>query len=393
MTCSFWTRTILASCCAIAVAWCSASPLHARYIRPDLVNVPIERLTKNLTELAAKNPKDAKVRLNLARAHAMAYAIKSDTAQAWRGKEHDGVWFGYEPKHVPFDVAPSDDPQKQKAAQKQLQQAIARYEEALKLDPNNLTTALGLAWCVEQSGDKTKAIAAYRQVIESGWKKEKDLKMADLGWHSVTAEAAGYLTALLDREKDAAELRTLNDRVAQMEKVARPITPLVVPLRHGLSLADLEDREARVPFDADGSGHVKHWTWVTNNAGWLVHDPRRSRKITSALQLFGNVSYWLFWDNGYAALAALDDNHDGRLSGPELRDLALWHDRNQNGASDPGEVQPLSAWGIVELSCQHETLDDHPDRPQYSPRGITFRDGSTRATYDLILHPRTTSQR
>jgi len=55
------------------------SPRHAiaEYMMPDLVNVPVTRLVKNLELLANKDPKNVEVRFNLARAHAMAYAQRS----------------------------------------------------------------------------------------------------------------------------------------------------------------------------------------------------------------------------------------------------------------------------------------------------------------------------
>jgi hypothetical protein len=61
----------------------------------------------------------------------------------------------------------------------------------------------------------------------------------------------------------------------------------------------------------------------------------------------------LFWSNGYEALRALDDNGDGELRGAELRKLAIWRDRNQNGVSEKGEVSPLTAHGIAALSCAY----------------------------------------
>src|SRR5262249_49754946 len=96
---------------------------------------------------------------------------------------------------------------------------------------------------------------------------------------------------------------------------------------------------------------------------------------------------WLFWETGYDALAALDDNHDGVLTGKELDGLALWHDANGNGISDPGEVKPLSEWGIVAISCKSERDPSHPDRIAFSKAGVTFRDGTTRPTFDLVLPP------
>ena len=138
-------------------------------------------------------------------------------------------------------------------------------------------------------------------------------------------------------------------------------------------------------FDADGSGLQKSWTWITPDAGWLVFDPQQTGQITSALQMFGNVSFWLFWDNGYQALASLDDNGDGVLSGAELKGLAIWQDANRNGRCEPGEVRPLAAYGIVSLSCRHRVTAGENNVAAVSGDGVRFTDGKTRPTYDVIL--------
>jgi tetratricopeptide (TPR) repeat protein len=363
----------------------SQEVIQGMYVRPDLVNVPVERLIKNLEAIAKDNPNDAQIRFNLARVHAMAYALKTDTAQVRRNKENQGAWFGYEPDHVPFKVRSAIDKNKLSAAREHLAKAIGRYEEALKLDPGNLTAALGHAWCVEQSGDKERAIDEYREVIETAWVKEKDLKTAPLGWRSVTVEAAGYLIPLLDRSKDRREINVLQNRIERTSSILRPITPIVVPLREGLTVFALEDRSARVAFDADGSGLKKNWTWITNDAGWLVYDPHGTGKVGSALQMFGNVTFWTFWENGYQALAALDNDRNGMLTGRELQGLAIWQDIDCDGVSDRGEVRRLAEWGIIGISCKYVRDGAHPDGIAYSPRGIYFRDGSSRSTYDVIL--------
>src|SRR5215210_6284523 len=94
-------RAVAALLLTAAWAW-PAPAARALYVRAELVNVPVERLTRNLEEAAKKDPKDAKVRFNLARLHAMAYALKTDTAKVRKDKEAEGAWYGYEPKHVPF---------------------------------------------------------------------------------------------------------------------------------------------------------------------------------------------------------------------------------------------------------------------------------------------------
>jgi hypothetical protein len=104
--------------------------------------------------------------------------------------------------------------------------------------------------------------------------------------------------------------------------------------------------------------------------------------------MFGGVTFWLFWETGYDALASLDDDGDGVLAGAELKGLAIWHDANGDGVCDRGEMKPLSEYSIVAVSCRFERDPSHPDRVAFSPRGVAFRDGRTRPTFDLILKPR-----
>ena len=166
------------------------------------------------------------------------------------------------------------------------------------------------------------------------------------------------------------------------------MTPIAVPLKDGLKARTSKigmRRSALTPtapiWNANGPGSTR-----TPPGSFTI--PVETGKITSGLQLFGNVTFWCFWDNGYQALASLDDNGDGVTSGAELHGLALWHDVNGNGICDPGEVRPLSYHGIVGLSCQWQTDSQHPDRIAYSPRGVVFQNGATRPTFDLILQQR-----
>jgi hypothetical protein len=45
-------------------------------------------------------------------------------------------------------------------------------------------------------------------------------------------------------------------------------------------------------------------------------------------------------------------------------------------------VNPVSEYGITSLSTIRQT---HSSGIPYSAKGVTFEDGSTRPTYDLIL--------
>ncbi len=364
-----------------------AGSVWGLYAPVEIQNVPVERLTKNLEEAVKKNPKDVTALLNLARVHAMAYALRSQEVPV-DVKNPTTVWFGYEPPIVPFNqITPTEDKKKLEAAQQHLEKALKLYADAAKLKPDDLRIQLGYAWLLSQTDKKQEAIRALRAVIEKAWEKEKDLMALGLGGHTITAEGGSYLIPLLDKDKDKDEVATLSERIKKLKDLPRPITPIAIPLQNGLTAPDIEDRSASVTFDADGSGLRKKWTWIRPNAAWLVYDPKHTGQVSSALQLFGNVTFWLFWETGYDALAALDDNRDGQLRDAELAGLALWHDANSNGRCDPGEVKPLAHHGIVALSCRYERDPKHPEAIACAPVGVTFQDGTTRPTFDILLHP------
>jgi hypothetical protein len=373
---------------SLAVLFVLTPDSQGHFFWLELQTVPIERLITNLDEKVKKDPKNVEALVNLARVHGMAYAWKTETSQVWKGHEERGAWFGYTPKTVPYSaVVKTDDPVKQKAAKAHLVKAINHFREALNRAPADTAARLGYAWTLDQVGHKNEAITKYRSLIEDAWKNEEREESLPLNGETVVTEAAGYLIPLLDKDKDKQEIAMLTKRVAQLRNKPRPITPIAVPLRDGLVARDLEDHDAAVAFDADGSALKRQWTWVTKDAGWLVYDPNGKGEITSSLQLFGNVTFWLFWDNGYDALASLDDNGDRVLTGNELKGVAIWHDVSHPGICDPGEVKPLSEYGIVALSCRYERDRRHPNQIAFSPNGVTFQDGKTRPTFDLILEP------
>jgi tetratricopeptide (TPR) repeat protein len=355
-----------------------------RFIRPMLEDIPVEKLSENLQAIAKEKPKDAGVRFNLARLHAMAYSIKSDKVQIQKGQEDRGAWFGFTPSAVPFKVQPTDDKDKQKAADEQLAKAIGYYKEALTLDKEHLPSQLGLAWALEQKKEKEAAMKAYREVVEKAWEKDGKAKFGPLGGNFITAEAAGYLMAMLDTDKDKEEITALKDKIAYLKKLPTPITPIAIPLKDNLTAKECLALDAKVSFNLDGTGLDQRWGWLTPNAAWLVYDPRGTGKVTSGREMFGNVTFWLFWQNGYEPLAALDDNRDGTLRENELKGLALWHDANSNGVADGGEVKPLSAWNIVGLGCRATTSND-PNVAAWSANGVLFRDGTTRPSFDVIV--------
>jgi hypothetical protein len=250
----------------------------------------------------------------------------------------------------------------------------------VRLDSTLAPAKLGLAWCLDQSGQKEKCLPLYREIFKWSWEKEKNGAM-DMRGASFTAETGMYLRKLLDPIKDKDELSDIDEKCKHVDKIPREITPLLIPLAPHL-MADQLMQQKVVAFDLDGGGSRRYSAWPSAQAGWLVYDAAGSKKITSGLQLFGQKTFWIFWDNGYEALQSLDDNQDGKLEGAELKGLAIWQDRNCDGISDADEVQPLSAFGIQSLAC--EGYAEHNGMLRIE-RGVTFTSGETAQTYDWIV--------
>jgi hypothetical protein len=371
-------RTIAAGLLALLGA---SAHVAAIYMRIDTVQVPIDRLVVNLENDLRAKPKDVQTMINLARLHAMAYSVKADSFAAAGQPERPSYPPGF--PDLPGTVQPAKSPEQAAAAAQHLKESIRHYGAALALAPDNMTARLGHGWVLQQSGNITGAIDDYRAVVKHAWQEEEKLKGLMPSQRVFTSEAAGYLIPLLDKERDAAEIADLQSKQAKIRALPRAITPVAIPLTDDVAADAIVDDGARVRFDADGTG-ARDWTWITPDAGWLVYDATGRGEITSALQLFGNVTFWLFWSNGYEPMRALDDNHDGELAGPELRQLAIWRDADRDGVADRGEVLPLASRGIVALSCDHVEVDD-ARFAAISPAGVRLTDGTTRPTYDVLL--------
>lgn len=350
---------------------------QARYARPDIESVPVERLIGNLETQVAATPEDVQALYALARVHSMAFALRAENFDVLKETGQPFFGFGTSADMPPGEVTLVADPVKAEAAMAHRAQAIATYQKAVKIDPGHLPSQLGLGWALEQSGDKAAALEAYRKALKLAWAKEKEGVFGG----SLTEEAGRYLLALLDKVKDAKEIGEVEGVLKQVAEVPRAMTPVIIPLVAGATLEELVSRQANVAFDLDGSGNPRRWGWITPKAGWLVHDPRGEGKITSGLQMFGTVTFWVLWQDGYQALAAMDNNRDGMLRGEELAGMGIWRDVNSNGISDIGEVSTLAAWKISGLSCRGES---HPSGIPFSPEGVEFTDGSLRSSYDWI---------
>ena len=157
------------------------------------------------------------------------------------------------------------------------------------------------------------------------------------------------------------------------------MTPLIFSMETALPLEDLLDPSRRVRFDLAGAGRPADWPWVRPETSLLVWDSAGTGRITSGRQLFGSVTWWIFWGHGYEPLALLDDDGDGWVAGRELAGLAVWRDRDGNGRSDPGEVIPAAQAGIARLAARP---DGRYGAIPWNPRGLATTDGRILPTYD-----------
>jgi len=358
----------------------------ARFYIPQLEQVPVSRLINNLERQVREQPGRYGPQLNLARAHAMAYALDNDRAHVTVTK---GAMSLYEGHLFPWEYRAQfwekSAPQSLDArARAHLARAIKLYAAILQSSavetPGLALARLGHGWCSEQAGDKQTAIEDYRTLL-------KDVTLDE--WHNTEFEAAEYLVALLDPGRDAAEIALLGNMRGLYRQRLGSIppfqTPIAIPLDRATPLAEIEDKSARVGFDVDPHHAGQHWSWITPKAGWLAYNPKKTGKVVSGIRLFGNVSYWMFWDNGYQAMSALDDNGDGVLSGKELDGLVVWVDANGNGVCDPRELKSLAELNIKALSYSHLLMPGHPDHIVYAPTGVHYNNGTTGPSYDLIL--------
>jgi tetratricopeptide (TPR) repeat protein len=308
--------------------------------------VPIDRVLTNLQQRLQKDTNDLEATYYLARAQSIAYAYVNGTVGI-SVRQTDGMpmyLHSSSDRGIPDSVQTFDTEEARKLGHQHLTNAIALYQRAVVLLKRStniderawtvLPVPLGLAWCLEQAGRTNDAISMYRKTLEAAWRIEVtgdfDFKQwvtnswdnvkatayppgtnTFLGsiWVNYSGEIIDCLLRLLDSVKDKEEIGHLKFEKWKITRLEgeRQISPILIPLESDARFDELVDESASVAFDLDGSGLKRRWAWITPKAGWLVYDPERTGCVESALQMFGNVTFWIFWPNGYESLISLDD--------------------------------------------------------------------------------------
>lgn len=131
------------------------------------------------------------------------------------------------------------------------------------------------------------------------------------------------------------------------------ITPLVVELDGATSFMPA----TATPFDMSSDGTCTQTDWPTSP--WLALDRDGDGVISSGAELFGSatkMSTGGYATNGFAALAELDDNRDGKISAEDtsFAKLVLWSDLDDDRMGTPAELRRLADAQLVSIDLAFE---------------------------------------
>jgi hypothetical protein len=141
-----------------------------------------------------------------------------------------------------------------------------------------------------------------------------------------------------------------------------------------------------VEFDIDGDGKKDHIEWSKGDGDGMLVDDRDGGATTAmngshvidGTRLFGDQGGK--YANGYEKLALHDTNHDGKISGDELRGLKVWID-DGDAKLEPGELKTLAELHIDELSVHMGLVAN--DSGETLMRSTFTQDGKQHMTEDV----------
>ena len=139
--------------------------------------------------------------------------------------------------------------------------------------------------------------------------------------------------------------------------------PVVLDLDgDGVELVALEDSTAF--YDIDGDGYRERVGWVSPDDGLLAYDKNGDGKISGRAEL-SFVDYVPGARTDLEGLRYFDSNGDGRLDAKDAEwgRFRVWRDLDQDGESDPGELQTLGGGDPFDRSDERRGGPDGGGEP------------------------------
>ncbi|WP_277588252.1 calcium-binding protein [Pseudomonas chlororaphis] len=198
----------------------------------------------------------------------------------------------------------------------------------------------GIGFLLDRYGDE---LASY---VGDGWNSFKDFMSGALG------DIADALSSIGD-----AVSQGFDDLISQLsdlfDQARNTVSPLILDLDgDGVETLGIN---AGVHFDHDGNGFAETTGWVSKDDGLLVWDRNGNGRIDDGSELFGNYSTLANGQNaanGFAALADLDSNHDGKIDASDaaFNQLYVWRDSNSDATVAVGELLSLTEANVGSLN-------------------------------------------
>ena len=168
------------------------------------------------------------------------------------------------------------------------------------------------------------------------------------------------------------------------------IDPIVLDISgQGITTKSVTDG---VYYDLDNNGFAEKTGWIDAKSGILVLDKSGDGKIETGNELFGDrtiLDNGKTASNGFAALAALDSNHDGVIDAKDAKfsELRIWVDKDGNGVSTPDELLTLEEAGIRSLNLSNTFIGKVDENGNTIARvgSFTRTDGTTADMKEFFL--------
>jgi hypothetical protein len=136
-------------------------------------------------------------------------------------------------------------------------------------------------------------------------------------------------------------------------------------------------------FDLAGRGMSVATDWPAASTPWLALDRNGNGRIDDGGELFGSAAVLasgVHANNGFQALAELDDDGDGRITPADAMwsRLTVWSDADADRRSTAGELAPLSALRLTAIDLGYSTarLCDARGNCEIERAGFRYLDAS-----------------